>query len=278
MLRLLRQYSLPVLLATGLHAALVLLLVQGVNVESAQARIITPPIVNATLLVVEPQANKPAAQLVQPTREEPLPVAEDPPAPVAPKPDEVDPRLLEDKRRRAEAAKQKLALAKEEAQQKQRERDERKIKEREEAQRLQAERVKAAAARAEKERQERLDALSSSSFSQAVDDEAQSIADAQSAEAAASYFQGIRAKIVDNWSRPASARNGMKVTLQVDLVPSGEVVGVSLVTSSGDAAFDRSAEVAVRKAAQFEVPSESAVFERRFRRFNLLFNPEDLLR
>lgn len=269
MLRALRQYSLPVVLAAGLHAALVFLLLQGVEADSAEARIITPPIVNATLLVVEPKGSKPAP---------PQPAAPEPQQPITPAADQVDPRLLEDKRRRAEAAKQQLALAKKEAEQAQKERDERNRREREEAQRLQAERVKAAAARAEKERQERLDALASSSVSQALASEAQSNADAQSAEAAASYFQGIRAKIVNNWSRPASARNGMQVTLQVDLVPSGEVVGVSLVTSSGDGAFDRSAELAVRKAGQFEVPSESAVFERRFRRFNLLFNPEDLLR
>ena len=81
-----------------------------------------------------------------------------------------------------------------------------------------------------------------------------------------------------NWSRPASARNGMKVTLRVELVPSGEVAAVSLVESSGDTAFDRSAESAVRRAGGFAVPDDSAVFERRFRRFNLLFNPEDLLR
>ena len=280
MFRFLRHYSLPVLLAIGLHAGLVLLLIGGVQADSAEARVIRPPIVNATLLVVEPKTNKPItpptpAPIVEPA---PAPVAapEPEPAPITPKADKVDPRLLEDKRRRAEEAKKQLALAKKEAEQKQRERDERKVKEREEAERLQAERIKAAAARAEKEKQERLDALASSSLAQ--EKAAQEQADAQSAEAAASFFQGIRAKIVSNWSRPASARNGMKVTLQVDLVPTGEVAGVALVDSSGDTAFDRSAELAVRKAGRFEVPTESAVFERRFRRFNLLFNPEDLLR
>ena len=95
---------------------------------------------------------------------------------------------------------------------------------------------------------------------------------------AQSFFQGIRTKIVANWSRPASARNGMKVTLRVELVLGGEVAAVSLVTSSGDTAFDRSAETAVRRSERFDVPDDPAIFERRFRRFNLLFNPEDLLR
>ena len=70
----------------------------------------------------------------------------------------------------------------------------------------------------------------------------------------------------------------MQAKLMVELVPIGDVVSVTLVESSGNSAFDRSAEAAVRKARRFEVPKESDVFERYFRRFTLLFKPEDLLR
>jgi colicin import membrane protein len=66
--------------------------------------------------------------------------------------------------------------------------------------------------------------------------------------------------------------------LLVELVPTGDVVNVTVVQSSGDAAFDRSAEAAVRSAGRLPVPPESAVFERYFRRLSLLFQPEDLLR
>ena len=96
--------------------------------------------------------------------------------------------------------------------------------------------------------------------------------------AAATYRAGIYQRIVDNWSRPPSARNGMEVELRVELVPTGDVVAVTILRSSGNAAFDQSAEAAVRKARRFEVPKESRLFEQRFRRFNLLFRPEDLLR
>ena len=118
------------------------------------------------------------------------------------------------------------------------------------------------------------------STSSVASDEKTAAEEAEGAEAALAqtFFQRIRSKIVANWSRPASARNGMKVTLRVELVPGGEVTAVSLVTSSGDAAFDRSAESAIRRSGRFDVPEDSAIFERRFRRFNLLFNPEDLLR
>ena len=97
-------------------------------------------------------------------------------------------------------------------------------------------------------------------------------------EIAQSYRFGIYQLVVANWSRPPSARNGMETTLQVDLVPTGDVVSVTLIQGSGSSAFDRSAEAAVRKARRFEVPVESALFEKYFRRFILLFKPEDLLR
>jgi len=50
------------------------------------------------------------------------------------------------------------------------------------------------------------------------------------------------------------------------------------VTSSGNVAFDRSAEQAVRRSRRFEVPLDNGVFEAHFRSFYFLFQPEDLLR
>ena len=95
---------------------------------------------------------------------------------------------------------------------------------------------------------------------------------------AKSYIQGIYELIVANWSRPPSARNGMRATLQVNLIPTGDVSQVVVIESSGNLAFDRSAEAAVRKAEKFEVPQESRVFEDNFRSFPVIFKPEDLLR
>ena len=48
--------------------------------------------------------------------------------------------------------------------------------------------------------------------------------------------------------------------------------------SDGNAAFDRSAEQAVRRVGKFEVPADNTIFERHFRKVYLLFQPEDLLR
>ncbi len=95
-------------------------------------------------------------------------------------------------------------------------------------------------------------------------------------EKAMAYAARIREEIVQNWSRPPSARNGMQALLRVSLVPTGEVVEVSVIEGSGNAAFDRSAVVAVEKVERFVVPDDPRQFERNFREFEVLFRPEDL--
>lgn len=96
-----------------------------------------------------------------------------------------------------------------------------------------------------------------------------------------SYSAYIQERVENNWSRPASARRGMVAELSIQLVPTGRVVSVSVVKSSGDEAFDRSAERAVSKVDRFErlqelSKSSPALFDREFRRFRLVFKPEDL--
>lgn len=141
-----------------------------------------------------------------------------------------------------------------------------------------AERRQQEAAEALERQQRRLAELAQDSFTQALAEEASELAADQDLSAAQSFRFGIYQRVVANWSRPPSARNGMQARLLVELIPTGAVVGVTVVESSGNSAFDRSAEAAVRKARAFDVPPESDLFERHFRRFSLLFKPEDLLR
>ena len=129
----------------------------------------------------------------------------------------------------------------------------------------------------ERQRQ-RLQELARQSFAQALESEASELAEGDDDEVAASYRFGIYQRVVANWSRPLSARLGMQAKLLVELIPTGRVVSVTVVESSGNAEFDRSAEAAVNKAREFEVPAETEIFERHFRQFSLLFKPEDLLR
>ena len=108
--------------------------------------------------------------------------------------------------------------------------------------------------------------------------EAASLAADSSAEAVQSYSERIAQLVGQAWSRPPSARNGMQTVLQIELVPTGEVVRVLVKRSSGDEAFDRAAVDAVRQVGRFDVPTEPDVFDKHFRRFLFRFNPEDLLR
>jgi TonB family protein len=125
---------------------------------------------------------------------------------------------------------------------------------------------------------EELAAIARSELSQAVESEAQTQEAMTTDDLAASYAALIQQTVVNYWSRPPSARNGMEVLLALQLIPTGEVVSVTVVKSSGNTAFDRSAVNAVQKAEQFpelkDLPPRE--FEKSFRRFRLLFRPEDL--
>ncbi len=90
------------------------------------------------------------------------------------------------------------------------------------------------------------------------------------------YKALIIAEIVKRWNRPPSARKGMVAELQIILIPGGEVLDVNLLKSSGDPAFDRSAENAVNLAHRLPVPADPALFNAEFRKLNIRFRPEDL--
>ncbi|MBL4796549.1 MAG: cell envelope integrity protein TolA [Oleispira sp.] len=85
----------------------------------------------------------------------------------------------------------------------------------------------------------------------------------------------IRAKISQTWRYPPSARPDMRVEVRIQLVPTGEVINVSLVTSSGNEALDRSVLAAVKRADPLPVPKDSRLFEQQFRNFSMGFSPKD---
>ena len=93
-----------------------------------------------------------------------------------------------------------------------------------------------------------------------------------------SYLQLIRQRLADNWNRPPSARRDMETLIEIRLVPTGRIVGVNLLRSSGDIAFDRSVEQAAFKAEQFEELQqlEPRLFEKHFRTVKVAFSPQDL--
>lgn len=104
----------------------------------------------------------------------------------------------------------------------------------------------------------------------------QAARNAQEQKVLAEYQRLIFNEVSRRWSRPPSARKGMETTLRITLIPGGEVLDVQVAKSSGDAAFDRSTENAVRLAGRLPVPNDPDLFNRDFRRLTMVFRPEDL--
>ncbi|MFK5895083.1 MAG: cell envelope integrity protein TolA [Pseudomonadota bacterium] len=86
------------------------------------------------------------------------------------------------------------------------------------------------------------------------------------------YAALVQNKITRYWRRPAKVRSKMKCTLNIRMTPSGEVLSVKVVNSSGNYAFDRAAEKAVTGASPLSVPTDKELFNNNFR--NLTINYE----
>lgn len=85
------------------------------------------------------------------------------------------------------------------------------------------------------------------------------------------YRALIKQSISNKWRIPVSARKGQECVLKLKLIPSGEVVSIEVVKSSGDAIFDRSVTAAVNSASPLPLPpAESGLFNE-FREINLPF-------
>jgi colicin import membrane protein len=241
----LQTYALPLAGALLLHALVAFFFSQGVTSQNDDiAQVITPTVVNAKLMVVEAPAVKKTAP--KPARKAP-PVKSSVPKPavVKTKPaQESKPQLKATQVDTAEAERQRKALA-----------DQRR-----------------------RERLAALGELADDSLQRSLDAEAEQMLEGQNLQEVQSYQAGIYDLVRKNWSRPPSARNGMQARFVVELIPTGEVLSVALVDSSGNGSFDRSAEQAIRRARRFDVPEDNGLFEANFRRFYFLFRPEDLLR
>ena len=67
----------------------------------------------------------------------------------------------------------------------------------------------------------------------------------------------IRQQVQRYWIRPSNNIDNLQSIIKVRLIPSGDVRDVTIVESSGNELFDRSAESAVYKAAPFTMPTEA---------------------
>ena len=269
-------YSLAGLFSLALHAFVVFLLLVGWTEKNTAHKPKRPNFVQATLVQMAPRAKAQEKQ------------AADKKAKAAAK-KRAD-KQRKEKARKKKAAERKKAERKKAEQQKVRDekirRDEAwKKKQADEAARKvaaqkkkveQERQAQEAEQQKELQRQARAQALAS-----ALDSEDEFLADEQSEQVAQGYQSYIQQRIIANWNRPLSARRGMEMILSIQLVPTGQVVGVSVIKSSGNDAFDLSAQQAVKKVGRFEKLQELSrqspvIFEQSFRQFQLVFRPEDL--
>ncbi|WP_041523082.1 cell envelope integrity protein TolA [Gilvimarinus agarilyticus] len=256
-------YTLPVIISVGLHLVLVLAITIGwESTIDPTPRVFKPNVVQAKLVELKAKDTAEPAQkktnVIDLTKKREL---EQQQAAAAKK-------AKEEAARKARVEREKKAKA--EAERK------RKLEEQRQAEAEAKRRAeKAAQEKAERERQER---IAQERLDEAMRKEEQQhqaeLAEAQSQ----SYVNMIASRIEQNWSRPPSARRGMQVELLIQLVPTGQVVNVTVTKSSGNAAFDRSAEQAVRRIDRFsELKNMSPeLFEQNFRQLRLVFNPKDL--
>jgi colicin import membrane protein len=259
----LRNYAWPICVSVIFHGALIAFVVAGWEWSPQPQPSVTPPrYIEAKLVELKPKAKQVAAQPAKPPKVDLTKRRQE---------EEAARKRAEEKRaqeRRAQEKREREAAQKRQQEEKRKQEELRRQKE------LEAQRQAEQQAREQQERQRAMQ----EELQQALQEEKGQVLEEQYATQAASYMDAIARRIEQNWNRPPSARNDMQATLSIQLVPTGRVVSVSVSKSSGNAAFDRSAERAVRQVEVFpeikDMPPE--VFERYYRRFNLLFNPQDL--
>ncbi len=255
----LKAYSAGIVCSVSLHGLLVVVLMVGWTPERKQVRI-QPQYIEATLLQVEP----PKAPVTSPTK----------------KPPKKDTQQQNAAKKRAEQKRQ-ARLREEKLAAEKKAREDKARKDRQRREREQAEARKRKQEEARKAREEALKREQELAFAEALKDEEAFRNAAADEQLVGSYSAYISDRIATNWSRPPSARRGMEVTLIIQLVPTGRVVSVAVEKGSGNSAFDRSAEQAVHKVERFErlqelSQSNPRLFESSFRRFRLVFRPDDL--
>jgi colicin import membrane protein len=179
-------------------------------------------------------------------------------------------KLAEAQKRQDTLKQQKLAEEKQQAEAQKKQAAEAEKKRRAEEQKKKAAEEKR---RAEQQAEDKRRAEAERALQSSLDAEEQALADSRNQQALDRYAGIIRSAVERSWLRPPGSATGLSCTVQVTLIPGGEVVGVRVVQGSGNPAFDRSAEAAVFKASPLPLPPDPALFEN-FRQFRFEFSPE----
>lgn len=244
-----RSYTLPIVFAVLVHVLAALALVSQWPDYARQKRPPVPKFISATIVREQNQVVK-KRQVKKPQKKKRKQEK-------TPKKNKQQKKQAQQKKAKQEALRKEIAAKK----------------------RAQAQK-KAAKARAEKQRQDwEQELLEKIAIEEAEQDLQQQVAEAIEAERQATVtndFSGqIKQHVTGMWNYPHGVDRKLEVEVRVRLVPTGEVVSVVIVKSSGKAALDKSVEKAIYAASPLPVPKDSLVFESQFRSFKMKFRPED---
>ena len=91
----------------------------------------------------------------------------------------------------------------------------------------------------------------------------------------AMYAQRIISTIEDAWMKPRNIPENLVANLRLKIRPSGRIIGVDLIKSSGNIRFDNSALQAVRRVEVFNFFNSipKTIFEKEFQVISISFNP-----
>ena len=91
----------------------------------------------------------------------------------------------------------------------------------------------------------------------------------------AMYAQKIISTIEDAWMKPRNIPENLVANLRLKIRPSGRIIGVDLIKSSGNIRFDNSALQAVRRVETFNFFNSipKTLFEKEFQVISISFNP-----
>lgn len=175
-------------------------------------------------------------------------------------------RLEELKKQQEETQKKRLEEEKKKVEaEKKRAKEEQRLAELEKKQKLEAERRKQKEIK-RKQKQKEL------ALKKQQEQKRKAEADRVRRRAIANAMLLIQQKVQRSWIRPSSVIRALSCKIRVKLVPGGEVIDAKVIRTSGNTAFDRSAESAVLKASPLPVPTHPELFST-FRTFSFDFKP-----
>jgi colicin import membrane protein len=291
-------HRLPFILAITLHLLLFLFLF-GQFVSPASHLALQPDID-----IIKAVAINPADTIAQKTQIKPQAVQTPPPQETPPLQDPQEARTAEQaqaaKQQAAQQAAQKIQQQKqmqEKAVQEKTKKEaevkkeieikklaEKKETEKKEAEKAKQEAIKKQQLKKEAEKKQQQKAAQTLKLAQQKELENQIAAEQKQLEAARTnenqteiekYTALILHTMRQNWIMPDGINPEISCQLAIHLKADGTVVSVNIIRSSGNAALDNSARLAVFKSSPLPVPADKDLFDKTFRQFNLTVSKKD---